>query len=304
MEHQITGPILITGASTGIGRCITELLSAKGYTVYAGARKQTDLDELDQIENVKAIKLDVTNADQIENMVQLIKNEGKGLYAVVNNAGVGDSGPLIEFQEENFDFLINVNIKGPFRITKAVADFIIESKGRIITIGSISGILSSAFLGPYSMSKHAMEAYSDSLSLEMKKFDVKVSLIEPGNYDSAIVRSATTRAQLKPNFLENTKYGEELQTIREGADSESGDRSNFKPPDEVADAIYDALTSDIPKARYMVTPDLEEATRTIDKAISELIQLNENPKYSFSPEQLGMKIKKFMEEGIPSGFAS
>ena len=136
--------------------------------VYAGARKQTDLDKLDQIENVKAIKLDVTKTSQIENMVQLIKNEGKGLYAVVNNAGVGDFGPLIEFQEENFDFLMNVNIKGPFRITKAVADLIIESKGRIITIGSISGILSSAFLGPYSMSKHAMEAYNDSLSQEMK----------------------------------------------------------------------------------------------------------------------------------------
>ena len=181
--------VLVTGASSGIGLKITEVLSSKGYFVYAGARKQADLDRLNAMENVQSIKLDVTNWDEINAAVETVKNEGRGLYGLVNNAGVGVLAPLIEVDEEELDFIFNVNIYGPYRMTKAFAPLLIESKGRIITISSISGILSSRFFGPYGMSKHANEAFVDALAAEMEKFDVHVSAVEPGNYNSKIVPS-------------------------------------------------------------------------------------------------------------------
>lgn len=138
--------ILVTGASSGIGLKITELLSSKGYFVYAGARKQEDLDRLNAMNNVQSVKLDVNKWDEINAAVEVVENGGIGLYAIVNNAGVGILAPLIEVDEEDLDYIFNVNIYGPYRITKAFAPLIIESKGRVTTIGSISGILPGKFL--------------------------------------------------------------------------------------------------------------------------------------------------------------
>ena len=105
--------ILVTGASTGIGRNLTETLAENGYHVYAGARKGEDLAELDDIENVTAVKLDVTKQDQIDAVVELIKNKGTGLYALVNNAGVGGGGPVVETPIEDQAFVYEVIVFFP-----------------------------------------------------------------------------------------------------------------------------------------------------------------------------------------------
>jgi NAD(P)-dependent dehydrogenase (short-subunit alcohol dehydrogenase family) len=178
--------VLITGASTGIGRHATEYLAAEGYFVYAGARKAADIDALNKIDNVMAVRLDVTVWDEINAAVALIEAEGRGLWGVVNNAGVNVVAPLIEIDESELNFLFDVNVYGPYRITKAFAPLIIEAQGRIVNISSISGILSGGGYGIYSMSKHAIEAYTDSLAMEMDQLGVKVSAIEPGNYSSEI----------------------------------------------------------------------------------------------------------------------
>ena len=141
--------VLITGASTGIGRKITEVLSANGYFVYAGARKQKDIDALNRIENVQAIKLDVTIGSEIDTAVQTVRKGNRGLYGLVNYAGVGSSAPLIEVDEQEVKWLFDVNVFGVLRITQAFAPMIIESKGRIATIGSIGGIASAPMLGAY-----------------------------------------------------------------------------------------------------------------------------------------------------------
>lgn len=200
--------VLVTGASTGLGRRIAETLASNGYFVYAGARKQKDLDELDKIDNMQSIRLDVTIQADIDAAVEMIRNEGKGLYGLVNNAGVAIVESLIEVDESDLDFLFDVNIYGPFRVTKAFAPLIIESKGRITTIGSISGILSGPLFGPYSMSKHAMEAYTDSLSREMERVNVKVSVIEPGNYQSKIGDSM--RKRVRDKSYEGSLYEKEI----------------------------------------------------------------------------------------------
>jgi NAD(P)-dependent dehydrogenase (short-subunit alcohol dehydrogenase family) len=274
--------VLVTGASTGIGRKITEVLAARGVFVYAGARKEKDLLELDAIDNVQSIRLDVTIQQDIDAAVETITGEGRGLYGLVNNAGVAILAPLIEVEESELDFIFDVNIYGPYRITKAFSPLIIESKGRVTTISSISGILSGTFFGPYSMSKHAMEAYSDSLAREMRKFDVKVSVVEPGNYNSAIGATLKKRMNARGVDLEGSRYQEEMQAIVDRV----GERSQHKEPDDVAQAVYHALFDESPKMRYMVVPDQEEAGWTIRKAIQELVELNQDHAFSYDRDAL------------------
>ena len=185
--------VLITGASTGIGRHLAESLAADGYHVYAGARKDKDLAELDAIENVTAVQLDVTQQDQVDAAVALVREAGHGLWGLVNNAGVGGGGFIADTPIEEQNFVYAVNVEGVYRTTKAFAPLIIESKGRIVTTGSIAGTLSWPGGSAYSGSKHAIEAYTDSLAGEMAQHGVSVSVVEPGNYKSRIRRSMVAR---------------------------------------------------------------------------------------------------------------
>jgi NAD(P)-dependent dehydrogenase (short-subunit alcohol dehydrogenase family) len=116
-----TKSILVTGASTGIGRHLTETLAENGYHVYAGARKDEDLADLDAMDNVTAVRLDVTKQEQVDAAVELIKKKGTGLYALVNNAGVGGGGPVVETPIEDQTFVHKVNVEGVYRTTKAFA---------------------------------------------------------------------------------------------------------------------------------------------------------------------------------------
>jgi len=271
--------VLVTGASTGIGRKITERLAADGYFVYAGARKDKDLEDLNAIKNVQAIRLDVTKADEIATAVDTVTKGGRGLYGLVNNAGVAITGSFMDTKEEDFDFVMDVNAYGPYRVTRAFAPLIIAEKGRITTIGSISGILSARDLGVYSMSKHAVEAFADSLALQMEPQGVQVSVVEPGNYNSEIGATAAKRT---------------------GVVSRLTDRSQYKPPDDVAAAVALALFEPNPKRRYMVVPDQHEAEITIRKAIQELVQLNEGQAYTYDRESLVKMLDDALETARPA----
>lgn len=274
--------ILITGASTGIGRNMAETLAANGFFVYAGARKQADLDALNAMDNIQGLRLDVTIQEDIDAAVKTVRDAGRGLYGLVNNAGVGVVGPLIEVDEEDMQFQMDVNLFGPYRVTKAFAPLIIESQGRITTTGSISGILSSAFLGPYSMSKHAMEAFTDSLARETEKFGVHVSVVEPGNYSSEISASLRRRLEQRGYPRKGTLYEEEWRGYLDRPD----DRSRFREPDQVSAAVMHFFSAENPKRRYMVVPNQREAEITIRKAIEELVQLNEGHEYSYDRDTL------------------
>ncbi len=283
--------ILVTGASTGIGRKITETLAANGYFVYAGARKRKDLDSLNEIDNVQSIRLDVTVQDEIDAAVETVRKGGRGLYGLVNNAGVAIGGPMTEVSVDELQWLFDVNVFGVYRVSQAFAPLIIESKGRITTIGSISGILSGTFFGHYSMSKHAIEAYTDSLAGEMAHFGVQVSVIEPGNYSSEISNSAIARIKEKEYMQEGSPFAEQMQALLD----RPSDRKQYKEPDEVADAALHALFDDNPYRRYMVVPNEEEAGVTIRKAVEELVQLNEYQAYSYSREELIAMLDAAME---------
>lgn len=262
---QAPKAVLVTGASTGIGRKITEHLASRGYFVYAGARKQADLDALNAIKNVQAVRLDVTQQKDIDAAVETISKGGRGLYGLVNNAGIATVGPVAETSMEEFDLLMDVNVYGPYRMAKAFTPLIVSAKGRITNIGSISGILASRDLAAYSMSKHAIEAFTDSLATQLAPLGVQVNVVEPGNYDTEIGKNAAQRA---------------------GVDSRLADRSKYKKPDEVAAAVEQALFEEISKRRYMVVPEQREAEITIRKQVEQLVQLNEGQPYTYDRDAL------------------
>jgi NAD(P)-dependent dehydrogenase (short-subunit alcohol dehydrogenase family) len=274
--------VLVTGASSGIGRKIAELLATEGFYVYAGARKPEDIAELSKIANMKGIRLDVTSATDIANAVASIQADGRGLYGVVNNAGIATGGALILTEEKEIQGVMEVNVMGPWRVTKAFGPMLIASKGRVVTVSSISGILSGPLLGVYSMSKHAVEAFSDALGAEMAPLGVTSSLIEPGNYKSDIGMNTMASAQAAAERAKGTAFEVPMQ----GFVRAMGNYYNYPEPDDVARAALHAFTSPKPQARYMVVPAAGQALSTIRKAMDELVQLNHGHQFSIPRDSL------------------
>jgi len=284
--------ILVTGASSGIGRNIAETLAAAGHFVYAGARKDKDLAELDAIPNIDGIRLDVTVAADIEAAVAYVREQGRGLYGIVNNAGVAVFSPMNEIPERDIDFVFDVNIYGPYRINKAFAPLLTESGGRTTTIGSISGFLAGPRGGTYSMSKFAIEAYTDAYAEEMKASGVHVSVVEPGGYKSRIREKVLMHA-LGTTAADTASLGdEEKQTLQ----SMIARNANLKEPDEVSAAVLRALFDESPHRRYMVTPNEQEAEMTIMAALSRVVQLNADQPYSYDRDKLVAMLDELLAE--------
>lgn len=281
--------VLVTGASSGIGLKITERLAASGYYVYAGARKSEDLERLNAMENVSAVKLDVTVQDDVDKAVAFIKGEGRGLWGLVNNAGVAAVGSVAETSQRDLDFQFGANVFGVHRVTRAFAPLIIESKGRITTIGSISGYIAEENFSTYCMTKFAMEAFTDSLALEMAPLGVTVHIIEPGSFKSSIWRKVADR-QLAQAGQDN-KMSAELKQSAEGIASYGAGQPE---PDAVAAAVEHALFAQPAKRRYMVTPDEEEARVTLQSALRRVAELNQAQKFSYNRDGL----VKMLEEAV------
>jgi NAD(P)-dependent dehydrogenase (short-subunit alcohol dehydrogenase family) len=270
--------VLVTGASTGIGRKITERLAAAGYFVYATARKDADLEALGKIRNVQALRLDVTSSQDIAAAVEVITKAGRGLHGLVNNAGIGTGGPVLESKMEEFDLAMNVNALGPVRMTRAFGPLIAAAKGRIVNISSVSGILAGKNTSAYAMSKHAVEAFTDSLATEMQDVGVQVSAVEPGNYNSQIMHNAA---------------------VRMGITSRVNERPSDIEPDAVAAAVEHALFAAQPKRRYLVVPNEPQAQRTIRKQIAQLVELNEGQAYTYDRATLIKMLDEALAESRP-----
>lgn len=273
---------LVTGAGSGIGRATAELLAKEGFHVYACARKAEDLAELDALENVSALRLDVTKPAEIEAAVRTVREAGRGLYGLINNAGVAVVGPLIELREEDLAFQFDVNVFGPYRVTKAFAPLLIESKGRVLTTGSISGTLTWPMGGPYTMSKHAVEAYSETLAAELEPFGVSVSVVAPGNYRSEITASLRERMRDAGYSGEGSRYAGQMERMFTGPE----DREQYKDPIEVAQVFLAALLVETPRRRYMVVPDQREADMTVLAALRRVVELNGDQPYELDREAL------------------
>ena len=280
--------VLITGATTGIGRAAAELLAEQGYFVYAGARKDSDMAELDAIDNVMAVRLDVTKQEQIDAAVTLIEKEGRGLWGVVNNAGVNVVAPLVAATEDEFQFLFEVNVFGLYRVTRVFAPLVVASNGRIINISSISGILAGPGYGMYAASKHAVEAMTDSLAAEMAPLGVHVAAVNPGNFASEI---GLTRCKRRIANAETDNWGlweERRQSLLESCRErlEAGIAGEGTPPLAVAETISRALFEESPRYRYMIVPEQTEAGLTIAAGMAELLQFNGAHEHSYSQDEM------------------
>lgn len=264
-----TRAVLVTGASTGIGRKTAELLARSGFFVFAGARKDKDMEDLARIENVQPLRLDVTKPKEIDAAVETVRAAGRGLYGLVNNAGIAVLAPLIELREEDLERQLDVNLLGVWRVTKAFAPLLIESKGRVTTTGSLSGTVSWPMGGPYTMSKHAVESFTDVLAAELAPFGVQVSIVEPGNYRSEIMTGMRERLLDGGYGGDGSRYRQQIDRLLAPRDPE-----RLPEPDDVARGFLRALTDERPHRRYLVVPNAREAELTIRAALTRVVQLN------------------------------
>jgi NAD(P)-dependent dehydrogenase (short-subunit alcohol dehydrogenase family) len=255
--------VLVTGASTGIGRATALRLDADGWRVLAGTRGPADGEILRQAasDRLLPVTLDVTVPEQIAAAAELVEREAEGgLDGLVNNAGIAVPGPLETIPLEDFRRQIEVNLTAYVAVAQAMLPSIRKAEGRLVFLSSIGGRVAFPFGGPYHASKFATEAIGDVFRQELRPWGIKVALIEPGSIDTPI----WGRGQSKSEEIEaksprtNLLYGAAIEKFRKVIE-DTAERGI--PPEKVADAISHALESNRPKSRYLVGLDAKVQAR-------------------------------------------
>jgi NAD(P)-dependent dehydrogenase (short-subunit alcohol dehydrogenase family) len=253
--------VLITGASTGIGRATALHLDRIGWRVFAGVRRDADAEALREegSERLTPLMLDVTDAGQIAAAAARIDEElgEAGLDGLVNNAGIGVMGPLETIPLDDFRHQIEVNLTGQVAVTQAMLALIRRATGRVVFVSSAGGRMAVPFGGPYHAAKFGLEGVADSLRQELRPWRIEVSVIEPGSIDTPIwersVRSYEEMAARAPAAQEEL-YGKRLAGLRAGAERTA---ARGISPQKVAAAIADALTARRPRTRRRVGLDAQ-----------------------------------------------
>jgi NADP-dependent 3-hydroxy acid dehydrogenase YdfG len=260
MQPHSTSAILITGASSGIGRATALLLDSKGYQVFAGVRKIKDGQILQNESkgNITPVSLDVTVSDQINQAVCFVTDHiwpSITSFSLINNAGIGIGGPIEFLPIDDFRRQVEVNLVGLIDVTQSFLPMIRRSKGKIINIGSLNGRIAFPFSGAYVATKFALEGISDTLRLELSPWKIKVILIEPGAIKTSFLdRSFQESNHLKDVLSEKSAVFYEKETaIFERFLKKV--LNNAISPEAVAKVIYIALTARRPKTRYAVGLD-------------------------------------------------
>jgi NAD(P)-dependent dehydrogenase (short-subunit alcohol dehydrogenase family) len=248
------GAVVITGASTGIGRACALSLDALGFRVFAGVRKSDDGESLRRVasDRLTPVFIDVTDKQSIAAAAGSVSREvgTAGLVGLVNNAGVAVPGPLEYLPLEELRRQLEINLVGQLAVIQAFLPLLRKARGRIVNISSLAGKLTTPFNGAYSAAKHGIEAFSDALRMELTPWGIHVSVVEPGTIATAMPRKLWQDANavlsnLPPEGRE--RYSEAFETyVRTLAEhAQSG-----SPPEVVSRAIVHALTAKTPRTRY------------------------------------------------------
>ena len=251
--------VVITGASTGIGRATAEHLADKGWQVFAGIRKPADgvaLTEAD--DRIIPLLLDVTQPEQVDAAVETVRKAlgGEKLAGLVNNAGSANMVPLALQPRDQFKSHFDVNVFGLLRASQAFAPLLgmdesLSGKpGRIVNITSVGGKLASPFLGAYTATKHAVESMTDSLRRELVIFGIDAIAVGPGAVRTPIWDKAERDNSANP--YSNSPWAKPIEKFSETM--LDGGRTGL-PPEDIAAVIETALTAATPKARYAPVPD-------------------------------------------------
>jgi NAD(P)-dependent dehydrogenase (short-subunit alcohol dehydrogenase family) len=265
MAGNESGAVVVTGASTGIGRATAVFLDKKGYRVFAGVRKQADAKSLaeDGSDRLTPLTIDVTKDRSIKAAKDKVQRAvGKdGLVGLVNNAGVGDGGPVETMDLDILRNVLEVNLVGQVAVTQAFLPLIRKVPGTIVFIASIGGRIASPFMSPYNTSKFAIEALGESLRQELAPWAIDVVVIEPGSIDTPIwSKGAETIDDQKAKLTPTAKrlYSKQLNRMDEVL-TETASRGIS--PEKVAKVIHEAIRSEKPKHRYLVGRDAKIAAR-------------------------------------------
>ena len=250
---------LVTGASTGIGRAAVKVLTGHGWRVFAGVRKAADADSLRREfgDKVTSLLFDVTDAEAIKAAAGEVRAAlaGRTLTGLVNNAGMALGGPLAHQPVEQIRQVFEVNVLGPVTVSQAFIPLLGADRsltggpGRIVNITSVAGKLAAPFLGDYAMSKHALEAFSESLRRELIVYGIDVIAIGPGAVVTPIWDKAENADEAS---YAATDFAAALKTFKDYFIAEG--RKGL-PAERIGEAIHHALTVAKPRVRYAVVPN-------------------------------------------------
>lgn len=290
-----TRTVVITGASTGIGRACALTLHDEGCHVFAGVRQDGDGESLREAASPRLVPifLDVTDHRSIQAAAAAVADEvgEAGLSALVNNAGVAIPGPLEYLSLDELRRQLEINLVGQLAVIQAFLPLLRRARGRIVNVSSLAGKLTSPFNGAYSAAKHGLEAFSDALRMELRPWGIQVSVIEPGTIATEmpgkLLRDTDTVLEELP-AQGRERYGLAFQGY---ARVLAGLARQGSPPQVVARAVVHALTAGLPRTRYPVgahagrlmmlyrfLPD-----RLLDRRILRLLQLPHEPRRPAGP---------------------
>ncbi len=242
--------ILITGCSSGIGRATAIEAAARGHRVFATARNPETLRDLESRGQIRTLALDVTDAASIRDAVAAVLAEAGHLDALVNNAGYGQYGAAEDVTAEEWRRQFDVNLFGAIEVARAVLPAMREKRrGTIVNVSSVAGKIAIPFAAPYCASKHALEAFSDALRVEVAPFRVRVAVIEAGPIETRFgdrARAGVARLLASPG-----PYSPFYRNAERAMDTDF--QAGKLPPEAVARVILKAIESENPKTRYRIT---------------------------------------------------
>ncbi len=253
MGNAMSKAVLITGCSTGIGRVTAEHLAAKGWTVYASARRLESLDDLAQ-RGCKPLALDVCDEASMRTAVDTVEREHGAVGVLINNAGYGQEGAVEEVSMDQVRRQFETNVFGLLRLTQYVLPGMRrQSWGKVVNLSSMGGKLTFPGGGIYHASKHALEALSDALRFEVRPFGIDVIVIEPGPIktrfgDTAVGSIESLNENHSPYAAFNAVVARRIREAYEGPMARMAGE-----PEAVARVIETAIMARRPKARYPVT---------------------------------------------------
>lgn len=252
--------VLITGGSSGIGKSIGEFLHKKGFIVYGTSRNPEKV--LNSI--FPLVALDVRNADSIKLAVSKIIETSGRLDIVINNAGVGITGPLEEIPMEEIKNNFETNFFGPIEVMKAVLPKMREQKsGLIINITSIAAYMGLPYRSVYSASKGALELITEALRMEVKQFGVEITNVAPGDFATNIASGRYHAPVVKGSAYEKV-YGDTLAAMNEHVDAGSN-------PNEMAEAIFKIIQKEKPKVHYKVGVFMQKFSIVLKRALPDKV---------------------------------
>ena len=264
--------VLITGASSGIGKATAKQLVAAGYAVYTAARRVEKMDDLKELGCVP-LRMDITRDEDIVAVVDRIRDEQGGVDILINNAGFGTQGSIEETTLEDARYQFEVNLFGLARLTQLVLPHMRENRfGKIVNISSVGGKIYTPLGGWYHATKHALEGWSDCLRTEVAQFGIDVVIVEPGaigtEFNDVFVGPMLERSGDGP-------YGAFAHGLANYAREMEQRPNGSSPPSVIADTIVKALQARRPRSRYaagkLAKPILFARRWTSDRTFDRLI---------------------------------